>query len=152
VIGRALLVAAVAVGPVACGGAVGDDPAAESSGAAVDASPSATPTATAPAASPAGAEADPEAVFLTTVEEQLEGTDFAGLALADPVGFVATAEVMCDLLEGGASADDVLSVYLVELEEARGGSTDDDAVLSGAVLGAAVGSICPEQGAALVER
>ena len=79
------------------------------------------------------------------------GTDYAGLALADPEGFVATGEVMCDLLGDGATVDEVLSAYLVELDEARGGVEDDDAILSGAVLGAATGSICPQHAGLLEE-
>ncbi len=96
---------------------------------------------------------DPQAaaVFLAAVEDRLRGTGYEGLAEADPEGFVATGEIMCDLLTDGATVDEILTTYLTELGAERDVPWDDDADLSGAVLGAAVGALCPEHAGLLQE-
>jgi hypothetical protein len=95
---------------------------------------------------PTSAEAamSPEARYLATVSAMVEGTEYEGLPEADPQGFLATADTICQMMDNGASWDDVLARYLEELQAARGAETDDDAVLAGTLVGAAVETFCPE--------
>jgi hypothetical protein len=74
----------------------------------------------------------------------VEGTEYEGLPEADPQGFLAAADTICLMMDNGASWDDVLARYLEELEAARGTEADDDAVLAGTLVGAAVETFCPE--------
>jgi hypothetical protein len=104
------------------------------------------PTIEAPTSSETSAEAamSPEARYLATVSAMVEGTEYEGLPEADPQGFLATADTICQMMDNGASWDDVLARYLEELQAARGAETDDDAVLAGTLVGAAVETFCPE--------
>lgn len=104
------------------------------------------PIAGAPAVSEVSAESamSPEARYLATVAAMVEGTEYAGLPEADPQGFLATADTICQMMDNGAVWDDVLARYLEELQRARGAEADDDAVLAGSLVGAAVETFCPE--------
>ena len=85
-----------------------------------------------------------EARYLATVATMVEGTEYEGLPEADPQGFLASADLMCELLDDGNSPDEVLRRYLEELAAARGAESEDDAVLAGTLLGASVETFCPE--------
>ncbi|MFH1331078.1 MAG: DUF732 domain-containing protein [Actinomycetota bacterium] len=85
--------------------------------------------------------------FLATLEELLVGTSYEGEALNEPDVFVATGRLFCERLDKSDSADDVLSAYLDELAGGVGAASDDELVLAGALLGAAVGALCPEHAA-----
>lgn len=86
----------------------------------------------------------PEARYLATVAAMVDGTEYEGLPEADPQGFLATADTICQMMDNGADWDDVLARYLEELQTARGAEADDDAVLAGSLVGAAVETFCPE--------
>lgn len=92
----------------------------------------------------AGEAMSDEARYLATVAAMVEGTEYEGLPEADPQGFLATADTICQMMDNGAGWDDVLARYLDELRVARGAETDDDAVLAGSLVGAAVETFCPE--------
>ena len=88
-------------------------------------------------------------VFIATLEELLVGTSYEGEALNEPDVFVATGRLFCERLDSGDNIDDVLTAYLDELAGGVDIATDDELVLVGALLGAAVGALCPEHAAAL---
>ncbi|MCH7584996.1 MAG: DUF732 domain-containing protein [Acidobacteria bacterium] len=83
-------------------------------------------------------------VFIATLEELLVGTSYEGEALNEPDVFVATGRLFCERLDSGDSADDLLTTYLEQLAGGVDIATDDELVLAGALLGAAVGALCPE--------
>ena len=125
-ISRAVAVGALVVAVTGCGGA--------------------DRTAVAPTASEVSADAamSPEARYLATVAAMVEGTEYEGLPEADPQGFLATADTICQMMDNGDTWDDVLARYLLELEAARETESEDDAVLAGSLVGAAVETFCPE--------
>ncbi|NQV07864.1 DUF732 domain-containing protein [bacterium] len=82
-------------------------------------------------------------VFIATVEELVVGTSFEGEALNEPDLFVATGRYFCERLDQGDTPDDVLVAYLDEMAGGVDVATDDQLVLAGALLGAAVGVLCP---------
>ena len=86
-------------------------------------------------------------VFIATLEELLAGTSYEGEALNEPDVFVATGRLFCERLDEGDSVDNLLSAYLDQLAGGADLATDDDLVLAGALLGAAVGALCPEHAA-----
>ncbi len=114
----------------------------DEAGAAITATAPATTTTTSAAAVSAEAAA---ADFLVAVDAQLDGTSYEGEALNAPEVFLATGRFFCDQLDDSVSVDEILSEYVAELvgvpiEDAP----DDDLVLAGSVVGAAVGNLCPE--------
>ena len=95
------------------------------------------PSATTPAAVP---ELE---VFIAAIDAALVDTTYAGAAFDDPEVFLATGQLMCEMLDEGAAVDDVLSAHLDALADSMPeGLGDDEATLSGVVLGAAVEAIC----------
>ena len=84
-------------------------------------------------------------VFIAAVDTALADTGYAGAALTDPEVFIATGQLFCELLDEGATTDEVLSEHLVALA-GNGEVTDDDAVASGVVLGVSTEIICPHHG------
>ena len=88
-------------------------------------------------------------VFIATLEELLVGTSYEGEALNEPDVFVATGRLFCERLDDGDSIDEVLTAYLDELAGGVDIATDDELVLVGALLGAAVGALCPEHAVAV---
>ncbi len=83
-------------------------------------------------------------VFLAAVADTLGGTRFAELPFEDPEVFVATGLLLCEELEQGASANDVVADYLGELAGDDPALADDDQlILAGALLGAAETALCP---------
>ena len=87
--------------------------------------------------------------FIATLEELLAGTSYEGEALNEPDVFVATGRLLCERLDRGDDLDDVLSAYLDQLAGGVAIATDDELVLTGALLGAAAGALCPQHGAQL---
>jgi len=80
----------------------------------------------------------------------MEGTAYKGAAVEDVEVFVATAELFCDLLDEGMTTDEVLADYLDRLSD--GGETEvdeDDGLMAGVLLGAAVEIVCPEHSEAI---
>lgn len=82
--------------------------------------------------------------YVATIESLLEGTEYAGRALAAPDVFLATGGLFCDQLDAGKSSDEVLIDYL---ETLTGGAvdqaSDDDLAMAGAVLGTGLVTMCP---------
>lgn len=87
--------------------------------------------------------------YVATIESLLEGTKYAGRALAAPDVFLATGGLFCDQLNAGKSSDEVLTKYL---ETLTGGevddASDDDLAMAGAVLGTGLVTMCPHHLAA----
>ncbi len=119
---------------------------ATSSSATTAPSSSAGTTSAAPSTTTLQAEED-LVVFIATLEELLAGTSYEGEALNEPEVFVATGRLFCERLDEGDSADDVLTAYLDQLAGGVDLATDDELVLAGALLGTAVGALCPEHAA-----
>lgn len=83
-------------------------------------------------------------VFIATIEAAMEGTSYEGAALEDPEVFIATAQLFCELLDQGMTADEVLGQYLDRLSEGdAAAASDDDVRLAGVLLGASVEVVCP---------
>jgi hypothetical protein len=82
--------------------------------------------------------------YVATIESLLEGTEYAGRALAAPDVFLATGGLFCDQLDAGRGSDEVLTQYL---EALTGGAidkaSDDDLAMAGAVLGTGLVTMCP---------
>jgi len=83
------------------------------------------------------------AVFIASMEELLTGTVYEGEAINEPELFLATGWLFCDWLDEGDDPDAVLARYLDELAGGVDAATDDQLVLAGALLGSAVGVLCP---------
>lgn len=101
---------------------------------------SSTPSSTSPAAA-TSTTAPPEfALFLTAVGSALEETSYADDVLTEADVFVAMGQLMCERLDGGASADDVLESFVgaLETDEVAG----EEAVAIGVVFGAAIELLC----------
>ena len=85
------------------------------------------------------------AALIATVESALEGTSYEGAPLENGEVFVATAEVFCDLLDEGMSADEILADYLDRLsDDGAIELAEEDGLMAGVLLGAAVEVVCPE--------
>jgi len=82
-------------------------------------------------------------VFIATVEEMLAGTAYEGDASNEPELFLATGWLFCDWLDEDDTPDEALTRYLEELAGGVDFATDDQLVLAGALLGAAVSVLCP---------
>ena len=86
------------------------------------------------------------AALIAAVESAMESTTYEGAALEDPEVFIATAELFCDLLEEGMTAEELLTEYLDRLSD--GGLVDvdeEDGLMAGVLLGASIEIVCPEQ-------
>lgn len=82
------------------------------------------------------------AVFLAAVDLALADTSYADVVLEDADLFVAVGQLMCERLDEGAPADDVLGEFLSELEN-DGVAGNDEVVAVGVTFGGAIESICP---------
>jgi len=83
--------------------------------------------------------------FIAAVDTALVETAYAGAALTDPEVFIATGQLFCELLDAGASQDEILSEHLDALAAVGNGEvTDADATATGVVLGASTEVICPQ--------
>lgn len=111
------------------------------------------PGATTVAATPATNVPSEEdlAIFVATIEELLVGTVYEGGALEQPELFLATGFLFCDWLDKGADADTALSRYLEELAGEAASASDEQLVVAGALLGAAVAVLCPEHTQSIVQ-
>ena len=87
-------------------------------------------------------------VFLAAVELALADSSYADAVIDDADVFVAIGQLMCERLDEGASADDVLVEFLGRLDPG-GSTTDDEVVAIGVTFGAAIESLCPRHRTAL---
>ena len=122
---------------------VGGTPASTSS---TPAPPTSTLVAETPPVAPSTAAEPSEedmAVFIATMEDSLAGTAYEGDASNEPELFLATGWLFCDWLDEGDTPDEALTRYLEELAGGVDSAKDDQLVLAGALLGAAVSVLCP---------
>ena len=93
---------------------------------------------------------DPEqvpdlAIFIAAIEDAMQDTSYEGAALNDPEVFIGVGQLFCELLDSGATVDDVLSEYLDALaDEDTGVIADDDATMAGVLMGVSLEVICPD--------
>lgn len=88
------------------------------------------------------------AALIAAIEAEMAGTTYEGAALEDPEVFIATAELFCDLLDEGLTTDDLLAEYLDRLSDGGAVEVDeDDGLMAGVLLGAAIEIVCPEAAA-----
>jgi hypothetical protein len=84
-------------------------------------------------------------VFIAAVNEAAVGTSYEDAALDDPEVFIGVGQLFCELLEEGLTVDAVLTEYLTALEdEETGAVADDDALMTGVLMGVSLEILCPE--------
>jgi hypothetical protein len=84
------------------------------------------------------------ALYLAAIERGVEGTELEGAAFEEPESLINTGVLFCGLLDEGFSPIDVLRAWVAALSTGGQTPTEDDLLLGGVVLGAAVKFICPE--------
>jgi hypothetical protein len=85
------------------------------------------------------------AVFIAAVNEAAADTSYQDAALSDPEVFVGIGQLFCERVGEGQTVDAVLTEYLTALEDGSSGTvTQDDAHITGAVMGASLEILCPE--------
>ncbi len=126
----------------------GQDPAPETTTSLGVATSPATSTTPAVSTSPPPTYAEEDvprlASYLNTIEQGLAGTSLEGAAFEEPQGLISTGVLFCDLLDEGFTPIDVLRAWIVALSADGAVPTEDDLLLGGVVLGAAVRHICPQ--------
>jgi hypothetical protein len=118
----------------------------DASPAAVDDAKTPVPS-TAPSADPTlVAESTPDlGVFIAAINEAAVGTSYEDAALDDPEVFIGVGQLFCELLDEGLTVDAVLDEYLTALEdEETGAVADDDALMTGVLMGVSLEILCPE--------
>jgi hypothetical protein len=89
------------------------------------------------------------AVFIAAVNEAAVDTSYQDAALSDPEVFVGIGQLFCERVSEGQTVDAVLAEYLTALEDGSSGAvTEDDAYITGAVMGVSLEILCPEHGEA----
>jgi hypothetical protein len=89
------------------------------------------------------------AVFIAAVNEAAADTSYQDAALSDPEVFVGIGQLFCERVSEGQTVDAVLAEYLTALEDGSSGAvTEDDAYITGAVMGVSLEILCPEHGEA----
>jgi hypothetical protein len=93
-----------------------------------------------------GTESTPDLVaFVAAVNEAAIGTSYEDAALAEPEVFIGVGQLFCELLGDGLTVDAVLVEYLTALEDEETGTIDDDdALITGVLMGASLEILCPE--------
>lgn len=84
------------------------------------------------------------ALYLAAIERGVEGTDLEGAAFEEPEALIETGILFCGLLDEGVSPVDVLRGWVAALSAGGATPLEDELLLGGVVLGAAVRFICPE--------
>lgn len=82
--------------------------------------------------------------FVAATEAALAGTSIEGVVLEGPEIYIGVAQASCARFTQGDSFEQIVSDYLADTEATPG---SDDEQLIGAILGAAVETICPEHAA-----
>ncbi len=114
-----------------------------------DASPAAVDDAKTPVPSTdttLAADSTPDlGVFIAAINEAAVGTSYEDAALDDPEVFIGVGQLFCELLDEGLTVDAVLGEYLTALEdEETGAVADDDALMTGVLMGVSLEILCPE--------
>jgi len=84
------------------------------------------------------------ALYLAAIESGLVGTGMEGAAFDEPESLINTGVLFCGLLDEGFGPIDVLRGWVAALSADGATPSEDDLLLGGVVLGAAVKFICPE--------
>ena len=85
------------------------------------------------------------AAFIAAINEAAIGTSYEDAALDDPEVFIGVGQLFCELLDDGLTVDSVLAEYLTALEDQETGTvSDDDALITGVLMGAAIEILCPQ--------
>lgn len=84
-------------------------------------------------------------VFIAAINEAAVGSSYEDAALDDPEVFVGVGQLFCELLDEGLTVDAVLAEYLTALgDEETGAVSDDDALITGVLMGVSLEILCPE--------
>lgn len=105
-------------------------------------------TTTMSAAPGAGPSEEQIGLFVANLVEAVRSPGQVEAIEADPLPFVTSGVLMCDLLAEGMTPTEVLDRFLDNFGPEPG---DDDSALAGALLGSAVNVFCPEHRQALVD-
>lgn len=84
------------------------------------------------------------ALYLAAIERGVEDTELAGAAFEEPEALIDTGILFCGLLDEGVAPVDVLRGWVAALSADGEVPAEDELLLGGVVLGAAVRFICPE--------
>ena len=85
-------------------------------------------------------------MFLAAVAVAVQGTRFEEVPFEDPEVVAATGLLMCEQMRDGVSSASIVFDYLSELTQGNPADSDDDQlVLAGALTGAAIEALCPDQ-------
>ncbi len=147
---RSPLVLAITLGVVltscATTGEASPSPAAQSSTSSTTTSATAPSSITSSSSATLGSESTPDLVaFVAAVNEAAIGTSYEDAALAEPEVFIGVGQLFCELLGDGLTVDAVLVEYLTALEDEETGTIDDDdALITGVLMGASLEILCPE--------
>ncbi len=88
-------------------------------------------------------------VFVASIGEAISGTEYSGSELTDPEVFVAIGQLFCENLDAGMSVSESLAGYLAAIEQADPHRpSDDDAYVTGIVMGVAIETLCSQHSAA----
>lgn len=127
-------------------GEASPSPAAQSSTSSTTTSATAPSSTTSSSSATLGSESTPDLVaFVAAVNEAAIGTSYEDAALVDPEVFIGVGQLFCELLGDGLTVDAVLVEYLTALEDEETGTIDDDdALITGVLMGASLEILCPE--------
>lgn len=89
------------------------------------------------------------ALYLAAIERGVEGTDLEGAAFEEPEALIETGILFCGLLDEGVSPVDVLRGWVAALSAEGQTPVEEELLLGGVVLGAAVRFVCPEHSESL---
>lgn len=109
-------------------------------------SPTSTSTTT-PAESPVPSEQD-IALFVANLTETLASPEVSQAVEGDPLPFVTSGALMCELLADGETPSQVLAGFL---ESFGPDPAESDRALAGALLGSAVNVFCPQHRQRLID-
>ena len=106
------------------------------------AEPTSTSSSTTTTTAPAGRPSDEQiAIFVANVVETLGTESYAAAVEEDPLPFVTSGALMCELLDTGASPTEILVQFLDSFGPTP---ADAESALAGALLGSAVNAFCPQ--------
>lgn len=80
-------------------------------------------------------------LFVANLIETLSSTSHAAAVEEDPLPFVTSGALMCELLDDDLSPSTVLTQFLASFGPEP---SSDESALAGALLGSAVNAFCPE--------
>lgn len=84
------------------------------------------------------------ALYLAAIERGVAGTELEGAAFEEPQALIDTGILFCGLLDEGVAPVDILRGWVAALSADGPAPDEDELLLGGVVLGAAVRFLCPE--------